>query len=100
MTFYQNKPGPHIGEAVKAAQAAYVDGVFTTHEAGLVWIKTWLEKKAGLVRGEDVLAYLDRPGPQIAVALKAAWNAQVAGEFMDRAGAERWLTAYFAVVRP
>lgn len=100
LAFYQNRPGPHVGAAVKAAQAAYVDGVFTTHGAGLAWIKNWLEKKAGLVRGEDVLVYLDRPGPQVAAVLKAAWNAQVAGEFMDRAGAERWLAAYFADQEP
>ncbi|HEV2955188.1 MAG TPA: hypothetical protein VGX95_03645 [Xanthobacteraceae bacterium] len=94
LPYFGGAPGPHIGKAVTAAYDAYLKGVFSTDDEGRTWLKNYLESEARLVRGSDVLAYVGKPGPQVGTILKSAWEAQIAGEFSDRAGAEQWLRRY------
>jgi tRNA nucleotidyltransferase (CCA-adding enzyme) len=94
LPYFGGAPGPHIGKAVVAAHEAYLKGVFSAENEARVWLKNYLESEARLVRGSDVLAYVGKPGPHVGTILKSAWEAQIAGEFSDRAGAEQWLRRY------
>jgi tRNA nucleotidyltransferase (CCA-adding enzyme) len=94
LPYFGGAAGPHIGKAVAAAYEAYLKGVFSTQDEARAWLKNYLESEARLVRGSDVLAYLGKPGPHVGTILKTAWEAQLAGEFSDRAGAEQWLRRY------
>jgi tRNA nucleotidyltransferase (CCA-adding enzyme) len=94
LRFYQNRPGPHIGAGVKAAYEAYLKGAFSNAEEGKAWLARALESKTRLVRGEDVLAYFEKPSPAVGELLRAAWEAQLAGEFSDREGAQAWLARH------
>jgi hypothetical protein len=78
----------------RPAHDAFLKGVFSTQDEAARWLKNYLESEARLVRGSDVLAYLGKPGPHVGTILKTAWDAQIAGEFSDRAGAEQWLRRY------
>jgi hypothetical protein len=53
--------------------------------------------EARLVRGSDVLRYVERSGPKVGEVMQAAWDAQVAGKFSDRIGVEEWLRRHFEV---
>jgi tRNA nucleotidyltransferase (CCA-adding enzyme) len=94
LPYFGGAPGPHIGRAVVAAHEAYLKGVFSAENEARVWLKNYLESEARLVRGSDVLAYVGKPGPHVGTILRSAWEAQIAGEFSDRAGAEQWLRRY------
>ena len=94
LPYFGGAPGPHIGKAVAAAYDAYLKAVFSTDDEARAWLKNYLESEARLVRGSDVLAYFGKPGPHVGTILKSAWEAQIAGEFSDRAGAEQWLRRY------
>jgi tRNA nucleotidyltransferase (CCA-adding enzyme) len=94
LPYFGGAAGPHIGKAVAAAYDAYLKGIVSTAGEARAWLKNYLESEARLVRGSDVLAYLGKPGPHVGTILKTAWEAQLAGEFSDRAGAEQWLRRY------
>jgi tRNA nucleotidyltransferase (CCA-adding enzyme) len=94
LPYFAGTAGPHIGKAVTAAYEAYLKGVFSTEVEARAWLKNYLESEARLIRGSDVLAYIGKPGPHVGTILKTAWEAQLAGEFSDRAGAEQWLRRY------
>jgi tRNA nucleotidyltransferase (CCA-adding enzyme) len=38
LPYFDNRPGPHIGEITRAAYEAQTDGVFSTEEEGLRWL--------------------------------------------------------------
>jgi len=95
LPYYGGKSGPHIGAAVAAAYEAYLKGDFTTREEAQKWLKRYLAGKARIIRGRDVLPYFGRTCLEIGKVVDAAWEAQTAGEFMDRAGAEKWPKRYF-----
>lgn len=96
LPFYQRRSGPHIGEAVATAYQAYLNGEFSSLEDGRNWLKGYLEKRVRLINGDDVLPYFGKSGPKIGAVVKAAWEAQVAGEFSDRVGAQAWLERHLA----
>jgi tRNA nucleotidyltransferase (CCA-adding enzyme) len=94
LPYFGGAAGPHIGKAVAAAYDAFLKGVFSTHDEARSWLRNYLESEARLVRGSDVLVFVGTPGPHVGAILKSAWEAQLAGEFSDRAGAEQWLRRY------
>ncbi|MBQ2620576.1 MAG: HD domain-containing protein [Thermoguttaceae bacterium] len=47
-----------------------------------------------LLQGRDLIAMGIKPGPEMGKILKAAWNAQLDGEFLDHAGAVAWYKRY------
>src|SRR5215831_3954597 len=100
LPYFAGRPGPHIGRAVNAAYAAFLKGTFTSQQEAAIWLEYYVEKEARLVRGSDVLPYFDTPGPQVGKVLKAAWEAQLAGEFSDRPAAEEWLRRYLQAEHP
>jgi len=91
MPYYFGEGGPPIGEAVTAAYAAQIEGRFTTEEEGLRWLTKYLRNKCCLVNGDDVVARLGAPGPQIGGVLDSAWSCQLAGMFSTREDALVWL---------
>lgn len=95
--YFGGRTGPHIGRAVTATHAAYLNGEFDTVEEAHLWLRNYVRKEASLVRGDDVLAHVS-PGPEVRAALEAAWAAQLAGEFADEEGGREWLERYFAAV--
>jgi hypothetical protein len=38
LPYFDNRPGPHIGEITRAAYEAQTDGVFSTEEEALAWL--------------------------------------------------------------
>jgi tRNA nucleotidyltransferase (CCA-adding enzyme) len=100
LAYFAGRPGPHIGRAVNAAHAAFLKGTFTSRQDAAIWLKYYVEKEARLVRGSDVLPYFDTPGPHVGKVVKAAWEAQLAGEFSDRPGAQEWLRRYLQEEHP
>lgn len=95
LPYYKGNSGPHIGAAVAAAYQAYLAGAFSDREGAAAWLSGYLADRIAIIRGRDVVPYLDGPGPAVGAAVRAAWEAQAAGIFSDRAGAESWLRRYF-----
>ncbi len=68
--------------------------------ARALWQAWWEQREQvvaprPLLRGDEVLALLDRPpGPWVGQALQALTEAQAAGEVTDRAQAEAWLRVW------
>jgi tRNA nucleotidyltransferase (CCA-adding enzyme) len=38
LPYFDNRPGPHIGEITRAAYEAQTDGIFSTEEEALKWL--------------------------------------------------------------
>ncbi|WP_369669641.1 hypothetical protein, partial [Enterococcus faecium] len=61
LPYFGGKPGAHIGEAVKAAYKAYLEGKYHDKEGGIAWLNQYLYNKAGFIKGRHVLPYFDKP---------------------------------------
>jgi tRNA nucleotidyltransferase (CCA-adding enzyme) len=44
LPYFDNRPGPHIGEVTRAAYEAQTDGAFSNEEEALTWLKKLLTK--------------------------------------------------------
>jgi tRNA nucleotidyltransferase (CCA-adding enzyme) len=42
LPYFENRPGPHIGEITRAAYEAQTDGAFSTEEEGLQWLSDFM----------------------------------------------------------
>ncbi len=42
LPYFENRPGPHIGEVTRAAYEAQTDGAFSTEEEGLEWLRDFM----------------------------------------------------------
>lgn len=95
LPWYQGKAGQHIGKAVSEAYQAYLKGKYTTEEEGQEWLRNYMKANAALLRGQDVMPYFGgKGGPEVGKVLDTAWDAQVAGDYADDAGARAWLENY------
>jgi len=92
MGYFGGVGGPHIGEVTKAAHQAQLNASFSTPSESKKWLDKHVRGKVAILNGDDVLPHFDgKGGPHIAKVLDAAWEAQKAGEFKDKAGAAKWL---------
>jgi tRNA nucleotidyltransferase (CCA-adding enzyme) len=44
LPYFENRPGPHIGEVTRAAYEAQADGAFSTEEEALTWLNNFMTK--------------------------------------------------------
>jgi tRNA nucleotidyltransferase (CCA-adding enzyme) len=42
LPYFENRPGPHIGEVTRAAYEAQTDGAFSTEEEALRWLRNYM----------------------------------------------------------
>jgi tRNA nucleotidyltransferase (CCA-adding enzyme) len=42
LPYFENRPGPHIGEITRAAYEAQTDGAFSSEEEGLNWLRDFM----------------------------------------------------------
>ncbi len=45
LPYFDNRPGPHIGEVTRAAYEAQMDGVFSTEEESLSWLRDFMASR-------------------------------------------------------
>lgn len=45
LPYFENRPGPHIGEVTRAAYEAQMDGVFSTEEESLSWLRDYMASR-------------------------------------------------------
>lgn len=45
LPYFDNRPGPHIGEITRAAYEAQTEGVFSTEEEALEWLRTFMASR-------------------------------------------------------
>jgi tRNA nucleotidyltransferase (CCA-adding enzyme) len=45
LPYFENRPGPHIGEITRAAYEAQTDGAFSTEEEGLEWLRALMASR-------------------------------------------------------
>jgi tRNA nucleotidyltransferase (CCA-adding enzyme) len=45
LAYFDNRPGPHIGEITRAAYEAQTDGVFSTEEEALKWLGDYMSTR-------------------------------------------------------
>lgn len=92
LPYYGGAAGQHIGEAIKDAYNAYLNGTYDNLEAGQQWLSEYLRPKSAMITGNDVIAMGVKPGPIVGQILSEAWQAQITGVFTSRADALTWLT--------
>jgi tRNA nucleotidyltransferase (CCA-adding enzyme) len=90
LPYYQGMGGPHVGQAVKAAYDAQVEGHISDKDEAMGFLDRYVKPKASLLRGEDVTQHIPA-GPNVGEVLNKAWDAQKSGEFSDRDSAVAWL---------
>jgi tRNA nucleotidyltransferase (CCA-adding enzyme) len=44
LPYFDNRPGPHIGEVTRAAYEAQTDGAFSTEEEALIWLNNFMTR--------------------------------------------------------
>jgi len=44
LPYFDNRPGPHIGEITRAVYEAQTDGAFSTEEEALIWLNNFMKK--------------------------------------------------------
>ena len=69
----------------------------TVYRVGVIRAKALnveLRQPDPLLMGRDLIAMGIKPGPEMGKILKAAWNAQLDGEFLDHDGAVEWYKRY------
>jgi len=76
--YYQGHPlgtqGKHIGEAVQAADAAWLNNQFTDEEGGKAWLHNYLRPSLSAVKKQDIAPYFQGRG--MGDHITNAWNAQ------------------------
>ena len=92
LPYYGGSAGRHIGTAVNDAYMAYLNGAYDNFEGGQQWLSNYLQSRASMLKGADVLALGVKPGPVVGQILGEAWRAQVSGMFMSREDALSWLS--------
>jgi hypothetical protein len=45
LPFFDNRPGPYIGEITRAAYEAQTDGVFSTEGEAQEWLRTFMARR-------------------------------------------------------
>ena len=92
LPYYGGASGRHIGTAVQDAYSAYINGAYDNFEGGQQWLSNYLQSRAAMLKGADVIALGVKPGPVIGQILNEAWQMQVAGVFTSRDDALAWLS--------
>jgi hypothetical protein len=92
LPYYGGASGKHIGEAVQEAYRAYLNGAYDNFEGGQQWLSNYLQSRASMLRGSDVIALGVKPGPVIGQILNEAWQMQIVGTFTSREDALAWLS--------
>jgi tRNA nucleotidyltransferase (CCA-adding enzyme) len=92
LPYYGGASGRHIGTAVQDAYSAYINGAYDNFEGGQQWLSNYLQSRATMLKGADVIALGVKPGPVIGQILNEAWQMQVSGVFTSRDDALAWLS--------
>lgn len=92
LPYYGGASGKHIGTAVQDAYKAYLSGAYHDFDGGQQWLSNYLQPRASMLRGADVIELGVQPGPMVGQILSEAWRAQMAGVFTNREDALAWLS--------